>query len=114
MGFNLWTFGKASSTRRSWSDWVRHHTGGPIEQAVRLVKPVKQVKTDRSRGVCLLAGEFFTKLNRGPEIARLTKCVRRIVRPADPRLTQNHRCERFAYPHILFRHRNPELRGALS
>ena len=30
------------------------------------------------------------------------------------RLTQNHRCERFAYPHILFRHQNPEIMGALS
>jgi type II secretory pathway predicted ATPase ExeA len=34
-----------------WSDWVRHHTGGPIEQTVRLVKPVKQVKTADQPGV---------------------------------------------------------------
>ena len=34
-----------------WSDWVRHHTGGPIEQTVRPVKPVKQVKTIEQPGV---------------------------------------------------------------
>ena len=34
-----------------WSDWVRHHTGGPIEQTVRPVKPVKQVKTVGQPGV---------------------------------------------------------------
>ena len=36
------------------SDWVRHHTGGPIEQTVRPVKPVKQVKTAEASSLGLI------------------------------------------------------------